>query len=317
MRADRYCNRSSHLLCDRMDWKEKEDEVKKNDDKRWTWVPHLLRVVGLMIGAGILFYPTISSRWNKYRDAMLISDYTRTVNNYSEDQYKDVFVAAKAYNDQHLSNYIMDAFDESTEDYILTHPYDTLLNPMGDYVMGYIEIPKIDLRLPIYHGVGTEALEKGAGHIEGTSLPIGGPGTHAVLSGHRGLPGRKLFTDLDLIKEGDQFYLQVLNETLAYEVDQILTVLPHESKALDIVPGEDLVTLVTCTPYGVNSHRLLIRGHRIPFKEEAKEEQKRDVVEKVKNAGMEEKLVMIGLAVFFTLCILFWILSEIKRRKSR
>ena len=291
--------------------------MKKNDDKRWTWVPHLLRVVGLMIGAGILFYPTISSRWNKYRDAMLISDYTRTVNNYSEDQYKDVFVAAKAYNDQHLSNYIMDAFDESTEDYILTHPYDTLLNPMGDYVMGYIEIPKIDLRLPIYHGVGTEALEKGAGHIEGTSLPIGGPGTHAVLSGHRGLPGRKLFTDLDLIKEGDQFYLQVLNETLAYEVDQILTVLPHESKALDIVPGEDLVTLVTCTPYGVNSHRLLIRGHRIPFKEEAKEEQKRDVVEKVKNAGMEEKLVMIGLAVFFTLCILFWILSEIKRRNSK
>lgn len=300
-----------------MDWKEKEDEVKKSDDKRWTWVPHLLRIVGLMIGAGILFYPIISSRWNKYRDAMLISDYTRTVNNYSEDQYKDVFVAAKAYNDQHLSNYIMDAFDESTEDYILTHPYDTLLNPMGDYVMGYIEIPKIDIRLPIYHGVGTEALEKGAGHIEGTSLPIGGPGTHAVLSGHRGLPGRKLFTDLDLIKEGDQFYLQVLNETLAYEVDQILTVLPHESEALDIVPGEDLVTLVTCTPYGVNSHRLLIRGHRIPFKEEAKEEQKRDVVEKVKNAGMEEKLVMIGLAVFFTLCILFWILSEIKRRKRR
>ena len=300
-----------------MDWKEKEDEVKKSDDKRWTWVPHLLRIVGLMIGAGILFYPIISSRWNKYRDAMLISDYTRTVNNYSEDQYKDVFVAAKAYNDQHLSNYIMDAFDESTEDYILTHPYDTLLNPMGDYVMGYIEIPKIDLRLPIYHGVGTEALEKGAGHIEGTSLPIGGPGTHAVLSGHRGLPGRKLFTDLDLINEGDQFYLQILNETLAYEVDQILTVLPHESEALDIVPGEDLVTLVTCTPYGVNSHRLLIRGHRIPFKEEAKEEQKRDVVEKVKNAGMEEKLVMIGLAVFFTLCILFWILSEIKRRKRR
>ena len=291
--------------------------MKKSDDKRWTWVPHLLRIVGLMIGAGILFYPIISSRWNKYRDAMLISDYTRTVNNYSEDQYKDVFVAAKAYNDQHLSNYIMDAFDESTEDYILTHPYDTLLNPMGDYVMGYIEIPKIDLRLPIYHGVGTEALEKGAGHIEGTSLPIGGPGTHAVLSGHRGLPGRKLFTDLDLIKEGDQFYLQVLNDTLAYEVDQILTVLPHESEALDIVPDEDLVTLVTCTPYGVNSHRLLIRGHRIPFKEEAKEEQKRDVVEKVKNAGMEEKLVMIGLAVFFTLCILFWILSEIKRRKRR
>jgi sortase A len=242
--------------------------VKKSDDKRWTWVPHLLRIVGLMIGAGILFYPIISSRWNKYRDAMLISDYTRTVNNYSEDQYKDVFVAAKAYNDQHLSNYIMDAFDESTEDYILTHPYDTLLNPMGDYVMGYIEIPKIDIRLPIYHGVGTEALEKGAGHIEGTSLPIGGPGTHAVLSGHRGLPGRKLFTDLDLIKEGDQFYLQVLNETLAYEVDQIRIVEPEDLSELQIIQGKDYCTLLTCTPYGINSHRLLVRGVRVEHPEE-------------------------------------------------
>ena len=160
-------------------------------------------------------------------------------------------------------------------------------------------------------------MEKGAGHIEGTSLPIGGPGTHAVLSGHRGLPGRKLFTDLDLIKVGDQFYVQVLNETLAYEVDQILTVLPQESQALSIVPGEDLVTLVTCTPYGVNTHRLLIRGHRIPYEENSKKEQKRDVVGKVKNAGIEEKLVMIGLAVFFALCILFWIISEVVRRNKK
>ncbi len=291
--------------------------MKHNGEKRWGWVPHLLRIIGLMIGAGILFYPTISSQWNKYRDSRLISEYSHKVDSYSEDQYKEVWDSAKAYNDQHSTNFIMDAFDENTEDYILTHPYDTLLNPLGDYVMGYIEIPKIDIRLPIYHGVGTEALEKGAGHIEGTSLPIGGPGTHAVLSGHRGLPGRKLFTDLDLIKVGDQFYVQVLNETLAYEVDQILTVLPQESQALSIVPGEDLVTLVTCTPYGVNTHRLLIRGHRIPYEENSKKEQKRDVVEKVKNAGIEEKLVMIGLAVFFALCILFWIISEVVRRNKK
>ena len=291
--------------------------MKKSDSKKWAWVPHLLRIIGLMIGAGILFYPTISSQWNKYRDSLLISEYTQKVQDYSEEQYRDVYQAAKAYNDQHLTNYILDAFDESAEEYILTHPYDTLLNPLGDYVMGYIEIPKIDVSLPIYHGVGTAALEKGAGHIEGTSLPIGGPGTHAVLSGHRGLPGRKLFTDLDLIQVGDQFYLNVLNETLAYEVDQILTVLPHETEALDIVPGEDLVTLVTCTPYGVNSHRLLIRGHRIEYSEANKNEQERNVVEKVKNAGMEEKLVMIGLATFFGLCIIFWIISEIIRRRRR
>ena len=291
--------------------------MKNNGKKKRTWVPHLLRIIGLMIGAGILFYPTISSQWNKYRDSLLLSEYTRTVDNYSDDQYSEVWEGAKAYNDQHLTNYILDAFDESAEEYILTHPYDTLLNPMGDYVMGYIEIPKIDVKLPIYHGVGTSALEKGAGHIEGTSLPIGGPGTHAVLSGHRGLPGRKLFTDLDLIKVKDQFYLKVLNETLAYEVDQILTVLPHETEALNIVPGEDFVTLVTCTPYGVNTHRLLIRGHRVPYDKVTKTVQERGVVEKVKNAGMEEKLVMIGLAVFFALCILFWIISEFVRRHRR
>ena len=134
--------------------------MKHNGEKRWGWVPHLLRIIGLMIGAGILFYPTISSQWNKYRDSRLISEYSDKVDSYSEDQYKEVWDSAKAYNDQHSTNFIMDAFDENTEDYILTHPYDTLLNPLGDYVMGYIEIPKIDIRLPIYHGVGTEALEK-------------------------------------------------------------------------------------------------------------------------------------------------------------
>ena len=287
------------------------------EKKRWTWVPHLLRLIGLMIGAGILFYPTISSQWNRYRDSLLISEYNRTVSNYSKDKYREVWEAAKAYNDQHVTNYILDAFDESSEEYILTHPYDTLLNPLGDYVMGYIEIPKIDVSLPIYHGVGNEALKKGAGHIEGTSLPIGGESTHAVLSGHRGLPGRKLFTDLDLIEVGDQFYLKVLNDTLAYEVDQILTVLPHEISDLDIVPGQDLVTLVTCTPYGVNTHRLLVRGHRVDYSKEARTRQERNVVEKVKNSGMEEKLVMIGLTVFFVLCIIFWIISEIVRRRRR
>ena len=285
----------------------------------FSWIPHTVRIIGLMIGAGILFYPTISSQWNSYRDSRLISEYNEAVQAIVEDdvKYKEVWTAAKAYNDQHLSNYIMDAFDEEAEDYILTHPYDTLLNPTDDFIMGYIEIPKIGVNLPIYHGVGTAALEKGAGHIEGTSLPIGGVSTHAVISGHRGLPGRKLFTDLDLIELKDQFYLHIMNEVLAYEVDQILEVLPSDSSALAILTGEDLVTLVTCTPYGVNSHRLLIRGHRIEYSEAKKNEQERNVVEKVKNAGMEEKLVMIGLAVFFGFCILFWIISEIIRRRRR
>ena len=162
---------------------------------------------------------------------------------------------------------------EEAEDYVLTHPYDQLLDPDGMGIMGYLEIPKIHITLAIYHGIGKQALENGCGHVEGTSLPIGGKGCHAVLAAHRGLPDAKLFTDLDRMEEGDEFYLHILDQILAYQVDRIRVVRPSEIGGLRIREGRDLVTLLTCTPYGVNTHRLLVRGHRVKYVPAHAEEQ--------------------------------------------
>ena len=268
-----------------------------------------LLLIGFLIGAGIAFYPLISKIWNRWRDSLLIAEYQGEVEKIPEADYSDIFAQAKAYNDQHKVNKIVDVFKEDTEDYILTHPYDTLLNPFDNLIMGYLEIPVIDVNLPIYHGCGSASLEKGIGHLEGTSLPIGGTGTHTVLSGHRGLPGRQLLTDLDQVRIGNQFYIHVLNEVLAYEVDQILTVLPDETDSLAIDEDKDLATLVTCTPYSVNTHRLLVRGHRIPYREEIKKEQERNLAEKVKNTGTEERILLTGLMVLAVLILIFWLMS--------
>ena len=268
-----------------------------------------LLLIGFLIGAGIAFYPLISKIWNRWRDSLLIAEYQGEVEKIPEADYSDIFAQAKAYNDQHKVNKIVDVFKEDTEEYILTHPYDTLLNPFDNLIMGYLEIPVIDVNLPIYHGCGSASLEKGIGHLEGTSLPIGGTGTHTVLSGHRGLPGRQLLTDLDQVRIGNQFYIHVLNEVLAYEVDQILTVLPDETDSLAIDENKDLATLVTCTPYSVNTHRLLVRGHRIPYREEIKKEQERNLAEKVKNTGTEERILLTGLMVLAVLILIFWLMS--------
>lgn len=268
-----------------------------------------LLLIGFLIGAGIAFYPLISKIWNRWRDSLLIAEYQGEVEKIPETDYSDIFEQAKAYNDQHKVNKIVDVFKEDTEEYILTHPYDTLLNPFDNLIMGYLEIPVIDVNLPIYHGCGSASLEKGIGHLEGTSLPIGGTGTHTVLSGHRGLPGRQLLTDLDQVRIGNQFYIHVLNEVLAYEVDQILTVLPDETDSLAIDENKDLATLVTCTPYSVNTHRLLVRGHRIPYREEIKKEQERNLAEKVKNTGTEERILLTGLMVLAVLILIFWLMS--------
>ena len=268
-----------------------------------------LLLIGFLIGAGIAFYPLISKIWNRWRDSLLIAEYQGEVEKIPEADYSDIFAQAKAYNDQHKVNKIVDVFKEDTEEYILTHPYDTLLNPFDNLIMGYLEIPVIDVNLPIYHGCGSASLEKGIGHLEGTSLPIGGTGTHTVLSGHRGLPGRQLLTDLDQVRIGNQFYIHVLNEVLAYEVDQILTVLPDETDSLAIDEDKDLATLVTCTPYSVNTHRLLVRGHRIPYREEIKKEQERNLAEKVKNTGTEERILLTGLMVLAVLILIFWLMS--------
>ena len=286
-----------------------EKKNKKNKLKRR--LKTFLLTILFLIGMGITFYPVVSKTWNQYRDSRLISDYEEAVRTIPEDRYESILREAREYNEQHLSNNIVDAFNQDIGDYILTHPYDTLLNPTGNMIMGSVEIPKINVSLPIYHGIGSDVLEKGIGHIEGTSLPIGGANTHTVLAGHRGLPGRQLLTDLDQVDLNDFLYLKILNETLAYKVDQVTVVEPHETKGLAIETGQDLVTIVTCTPYGVNSHRLLVRGHRIPYVEQEKE-----IYEALNTpeTGREEKLLMIGLGIFAILVIFMLLVQKLRSR---
>ena len=184
--------------------------------------------------------------------------------------------------------------------------------------MGYLEIPKINVRLAIYHGIGPNALENGCGHIEGTSLPIGGESTHSVISAHRGLPSAKLFTDLDQMEVGDIFYINVLDETLAYKVDQILIVLPEETESLAIEEGKDLVTLVTCTPYGVNSHRLLVRGERTEYVTEDDVGDSGVILRNpLEGAGRAERLLMIGLLVVMIVLIILTIAFKISDRRKK
>lgn len=286
-----------------------EKKNKRNKLKRR--LKTFLLTILFLIGMGITFYPVVSKTWNQYRDSRLISDYEEVVRTIPEDRYESILREAREYNEQHLSNNIVDAFNQDIGDYILTHPYDTLLNPTGNMIMGSVEIPKINVSLPIYHGIGSDVLEKGIGHIEGTSLPIGGANTHTVLAGHRGLPGRQLLTDLDQVDLNDFLYLKILNETLAYKVDQVTVVEPHETKGLAIETGQDLVTIVTCTPYGVNSHRLLVRGHRIPYVEQEKE-----IYEALNTpeTGREEKLLMIGLGIFAILVIFMLLVQKLRSR---
>ena len=263
-----------------------------------------------VVGAGLLLYPTFSNLWNEYRNQQLITDYNDSVQSLDNSEIERIRAEAKAYNDQHTVNTIVDAFTEE-EDYILTHPYDQLLNPNGDEIMGSIVIPKIGVNLAIYHGLGKDSLEKGVGHCEGTSLPIGGESTHAVLAGHRGLPSAKLFTDLDQLETGDVFYIKVLDETLAYKVDQIKTVLPEQTEDLAIVPGKDYVTLITCTPYGVNTHRLLVRGTRIPYTPDMA----KDVAATENNVlanYLPFILLAIGILVFVIIALIMWKRSKRK-----
>lgn len=215
-----------------------------------------------LTGLLVLLYPTISNLWNQLRTEHLVSSYQNESDSLTQEQMDAEFQVAREYNESHDTNTIIDVFDKDSP---AGEAYRQILDPMGNGVMGYIEIPRISQRLVIYHGTGKTALEKGCGHIAGTSFPVGGESTHAVLAAHRGLPSAKLFTDLDKLIEGDRFYLFILDKTLAYEVDQIKVVEPDCLEDLQIVEGQDYVTLFTCTPYSVNTHRLLVRGHRVPY----------------------------------------------------
>lgn len=215
-----------------------------------------------LIGLLIMLYPFISNFRNRMRTENLIGVYNGDVDKTSQRRLTEAYRKARTYNRNHTANTIVDIFNQDSP---VRDEYMSLLNLSGNGMMGYIEIPEIHQRLAIYHGTGDEVLQKGCGHIAGTSLPVGGKSTHSVLAAHRGLPSAKLFTDIDRLKEGDEFYVFVLNRTLAYKVDQIKTVKPDNLDDLQIVKGKDYVTLFTCTPYAVNTHRLLVRGHRVPY----------------------------------------------------
>lgn len=218
----------------------------------------VLLILVMVAGLCLLLYPTVSDYWNSFHQSKAIAGYAEAVAGIAKDTYTHLWSDAQAYNQELAKTGNIWRMTEAQQ-----ARYNSLLNVAGNGVIGYIEIPSIHCSLPIYHGTADEVLQIAIGHIESTSLPIGGTGTHSVLSGHRGLPSAKLFTNLDQLQPGDLFMLRILDETLTYEVDQILIVLPNELDPLAIDPQADLCTLVTCTPYGVNSHRLLVRGHRV------------------------------------------------------
>lgn len=261
-----------------------------------------------LIGFGILAYPTIANQWNTYRQSRLISGYDQAVSQMDEEDFDKAWEEARAYNATFEQNSIMsDVFGIDEADDIKGTEYWKVLNVGGDGIMGYITIPKINIKLAIYHGTDTDVLQTGVGHLNGTKLPVGGEGNHTVLSAHRGLPSAKLFTDIDQLKEKDRFYLHILNEDMAYEVDQILPMVDKDDydalqEALKIEEGQDYVTLFTCTPYGVNSHRLLVRGHRVPYDGELETTPTQSMVQAIQNYYMLYLLLGLGvtcLVIFF------------------
>ena len=222
----------------------------------------ILLILVLVVGLSLILYPTIADWWNSFHQSRAIADYDAILSEMKEEDYTHLFEAAMAYNEQlRQLKFPLMYYDQ-------VPGYDDLLDITGTGIMGYIDIPSIQVELPIYHGTSEGVLQIAAGHVEGSSLPTGGENTHCVISAHRGLPSARLFTDLDKMQIGDTFTLSVVDRILTYEVDQILTVLPHEVEPLYVQEGEDYCTLVTCTPYGINTHRLLVRGTRIENAEE-------------------------------------------------
>ena len=256
-----------------------------------------------------MLYPVISNYINSVSYNDIINEYALATNDYSSDKNEAIFEEINNYNQKLDSYSIIDIFSNPERE--VSEEYTNILNIDGNGLMGYIYIPKIDIRIPIYHGTSSKVLEKGVGHLEGSSFPIGGTSTHAILSAHRGLPSAKLFTDLDQLQLGDEFYIYILDRTLAYEVDQILVVEPSETEALQLQEGKDYVTLVTCTPYAINTHRLLVRGTQVEYNEKIAQTTK--VEKKASNA---DKILYIGL-IIAALLLIFAIIQIRKANKNR
>ena len=265
----------------------------------------ILLVLILLTGVSLLLYPTVSDYWNSFHQSQAIASYVEAVAEIDNTDYEKMWQEAVAYNEKLKDNSgRWTPTDEELEE------YERLLNVSDTGIMGYIEIPKIKVSLPIYHGTDEAILQIAIGHIPGSSLPVGGKGTHCVVSGHRGLPSAKLFTDLDQLEEGDLFMMRILDETLTYEVDQVRIVEPEELSDLEIDEDKDLCTLVTCTPYGINSHRLLVRGHRV-------ENLKEDTIRVTADAQQIDPVMVapaVAVPLILLLCIGAWIGGRRRRR---
>lgn len=267
----------------------------------------ILLFLVLIVGLSLVLYPSFSDWWNSKHMSRVITDYVNLIDDLEEDEYEGLLEAAREYNRSLL--YRTNGYTTTPEQ---KEQYNKLLNIAGNGVMGYIEVPSIGVSLPVYHGTEDTVLQVAIGHLEWSSLPVGGESTHSVVSGHRGLPSAKLFTHLDKVREGDLFMLRVLDEVLTYEVDQILIVEPHEVDSLMISKGKDYCTMFTCTPYGINTHRLLIRGHRIANLEE------KEIRHVVSEALLIEPAVVAPMVALPMLLILFiWLMIPKKKRKWR
>ena len=266
----------------------------------------IILVIVFVIGLCLLLYPTFSDYWNSFHQSRAIANYATEVADIDDEEYETIWKEAVAYNETLPQRSYRWKLSEEEE-----QEYEGLLNIGGNGMMGYIEIPKIKVSLPIYHGTDEAVLQIAIGHIEGSSLPVGGESTHCVLSGHRGLPSAKLFSNLDQLEEGDTFIIRVLDEMLTYEVDQIRIVEPDELSDLEIVQGQDLCTLVTCTPYGVNTHRLLVRGHRVANQDTDSVRVTADAIQ------IEPIMVAPVVAAPMLLILLIYLLVSTRRKKRR
>ena len=278
-------------------------------------IKDIIRLIVLLVAFAVLLYPTYSSYLNEKNSSKVVSKYDEESVKLSKAEKEKMLEDAREYNQEMLGNIdLIDPFSQTNTE--VDERYENLLNVDGSGMMGYVSIPKINVELPIYHGTSESVLQSGVGHFWGTSLPVGGESTHTVLTGHRGLPTKTLFTNMDKMEVGDIFYIKVLDETLAYEVDQILTVLPEDTDALSVVEGEDYATLVTCTPFAINTHRLLVRGHRIPYEEANEKEPDKNIKPEL---SFTAKVLIVTIIVIFIGLILAIIYSirDRKRRKTK
>ena len=266
----------------------------------------ILLIFIFLVGLCLLLYPGISNWWNSRNQSRAIASYSENIDKIDEASLDLIMNMAHKYNAKiKKSNNVQYVTQQMKKEYY------EILDVSGTGIMGYIEIPSINVSLPIYHGVSDSVLQVAVGHIDWTSLPVGGESTHSVLSGHRGLPSAKLFTNLDKLSNGDIFVLHILKETLTYEVDQVLIVEPEVTKDLNIIDGKDLCTLVTCTPYGVNSHRLLVRGHRIENIEES------PVIHVISEAGIIDNLVVAAfIATPMIFCLFVYVMFKYRKKKN-